>query len=108
MLALGFIQLIGPVRDRFPALHRWLGRVYVASSLLAAIGGLVFIATVGTIGGTPMDIGFGLYGVLMTIAAVQTYRHACEAARGAPRVGNPPLRTRDRVVAVPGWTTASG
>ena len=76
VLALGFIQLIGPVRDRFPALHRWLGRVYVASSLLAAIGGLVFIATVGTIGGTPMDIGFGLYGVLMTIAAVQTYRHA--------------------------------
>lgn len=76
ILALGFAQFIAPIRDRFPTVHRWLGRIYVVCCLAAAVGGLVFIFTVGTIGGTVMDIGFGLYGVLMAIAAVQTMRHA--------------------------------
>lgn len=76
ILMLGSIQLISSVRIRFPALHRWIGRVYVLSSLLAAIGGLVFIAVKGTIGGTVMNIGFGLYGILMFISAIETYRHA--------------------------------
>ena len=34
ILILGCIQLIGPVREKYPALHRWLGRVYVLASLL--------------------------------------------------------------------------
>jgi hypothetical protein len=50
--------------------------VYVAASLLAGVGGLTFIALKGTVGGTVMDIGFGLYGVLMLISALQTYRYA--------------------------------
>ena len=76
ILVLGCIQLLSTVRTRFPALHRWLGRVYVAASLLAGIGGLAFIALKGTVGGPIMDIGFGLYGILMLVCAVQTYRHA--------------------------------
>ncbi|GAB3932331.1 DUF2306 domain-containing protein [Larkinella terrae] len=76
ILVLGSIQLIDAVRVRFPALHRWLGRLYVLSCLLAAVGGLVFIALKGTIGGTVMNIGFGLYGVLMFVSAIQTYRYA--------------------------------
>lgn len=76
ILVLGCIQLIGAVRVRFPALHRWIGRVYVAASLLAGIGGLTFIAVKGTVGGTVMNIGFAMYGVLMIVCAVQTYRHA--------------------------------
>lgn len=75
ILVLGCIQLLGRVRDRFPAFHRWVGRVYVASALLAGVGGLVFIVAKGTIGGVVMDLGFGLYGVLMVIAAIETYRH---------------------------------
>ncbi|HEX6037587.1 DUF2306 domain-containing protein, partial [Longimicrobium sp.] len=76
ILALGCIQLIGAVRDRWPALHRWIGRVYAAASVLAGVGGLTFIATKGTIGGPVMDAGFGLYGVLTVLAAVQAVRHA--------------------------------
>lgn len=76
ILVLGCVQLIGAVRDRFPAVHRWTGRVYVVASLLAGVGGLTFIATKGTIGGAVMDAGFGLYGVLTVLAAVQTVRHA--------------------------------
>lgn len=76
ILILGCIQLMGGVRARYPAFHRWTGRLYVAAALLAGIGGLVFIARKGTIGGPVMDLGFGLYGALMVLAAVQTYRHA--------------------------------
>ena len=75
-LLLGCIQLIKTIRTRYPLLHRWIGRIYVLSSLVAAIGGLIFIALKGTIGGLVMNIGFSLYGLLMLIAAVETYRHA--------------------------------
>jgi hypothetical protein len=76
LLLLGPIQLIGAVRRRVPSLHRWLGRLYVAAAGLAGLGGLGFILSQGTIGGAPMNAGFGLYGALMTGVAVQTYRHA--------------------------------
>ena len=62
ILALGFIQLLGAVRARTPALHRWLGRIYVSAGAVAGIGGLSFIAFTGTIGGRVMDVGFGVYG----------------------------------------------
>lgn len=76
ILVLGSLQLIKAVRIRYPALHRWVGRVYVVASLLAAVGGVTFIITKGTIGGTVMNIGFFLYGLFMFIAAIETWRHA--------------------------------
>lgn len=76
LLLLGPIQLIGGIRRRVPALHRWLGRLYVLSAALAGLGGLGFIFAKGTIGGTVMDVGFGLYGALMVIAAAFTYARA--------------------------------
>jgi len=76
ILILGSIQLVDSLRLRFPAVHRWIGRLYVLACLLAAIGGLIFIAINGTIGGTVMSIGFGLYGLLMALSAIQTYRFA--------------------------------
>src|SRR5215210_6788219 len=50
ILVLGNIQLISSIRIRYPSIHRWNGRLYVLSSLLAAIGGLLFIIVKGTIG----------------------------------------------------------
>ena len=76
ILILGSIQLLDIVRVRFLAVHRWIGRVYIVACLLAALGGLAFIMAKGTIGGLVMNIGFGLYGVLMGVSAVQTYRYA--------------------------------
>jgi hypothetical protein len=76
ILALGCIQFVGSIRSHYPAAHRWIGRVYVTAAFLAGIGGLTFIAAKGTIGGPTMDVGFGIYGVLTAIAAVETYRHA--------------------------------
>ena len=76
ILVLGSSQLLTGFRNRFPAVHRWVGRVYVVASLLAGVGGLVFIALKGTIGGPVMNAGFGLYGILTLLAAVETWRHA--------------------------------
>lgn len=76
ILILGCIQLLAPLRRHYPALHRWLGRVYVVASLGAAVGGLVFIFVKGTIGGLVMDIGFAGYGLLMFVAALATIRFA--------------------------------
>lgn len=76
ILVLGSVQFIGRLRVRHPRVHRWLGRVYVIAALLASVGGLVFISVKGTIGGPVMDVGFGLYGLLMIVAAVQTIRYA--------------------------------
>lgn len=76
ILILGSIQLIDAIRVKYLTFHRWVGRIYVVASVLVAIGGLIFIVVKGTIGGMVMNIGFGLYGILMLLAAVQTYRYA--------------------------------
>ena len=76
ILILGGIQLIASLRNRFPKLHQWTGRVYVLASIVTALGGLSFIVIRGTVGGAVMNIGFGLYGVLTFVAAVQTIRYA--------------------------------
>lgn len=76
ILLLGSTQLIAPLRERYPAFHRLVGRVYLFASLFAGLGGLTFILLKGTIGGRVMSVGFGLYGALMVIAALQTMRHA--------------------------------
>jgi uncharacterized membrane protein len=76
ILLLGGLQLIGAIRRRWPVLHRWVGRVYVTAAVLTGLGGLLFIAVKGTVGGTAMDIGFSLYGLLTVLAAVQAWRHA--------------------------------
>jgi hypothetical protein len=76
LLLLGPIQLIGAVRERVPRLHRWTGRLYASAAFITGLGGLAFMARSGTIGGMPMNIGFGLYGALMVLAAVEAVRHA--------------------------------
>lgn len=74
------MQLMGPVRRRWPALHRITGRILVATAILTALGGLGYILIRGTIGGPMMSIGFSLYGALMLFCAVQTIRFARQGA----------------------------
>ena len=76
ILMLGCIQLSRRLRDRHPAVHRGLGRVYLAASFLAGIGGLGFILIKGTVGGPVMSVGFAGYGIALIFCAVQAYRNA--------------------------------
>ncbi|PUB18583.1 DUF2306 domain-containing protein [Yoonia sediminilitoris] len=70
------LQLFPSLRAKAPRWHRWSGRIIIMSALITAVGGLIYIGLRGTIGGTAMNIGFALYGVLILIAATQTVRHA--------------------------------
>jgi hypothetical protein len=85
LLLLGPVQLIGAIRRKMPRLHRWTGRLYVFTALTAGAGGLIFIALRGTVGGTPMTIGFSLYGMLTIVAAMATVWHARERRFDAHR-----------------------
>lgn len=76
ILVMGCLQMLGWVRENYPAVHRVAGRIYILASLFAAVGGLVFIFRKGTIGGPVMDVAFTGYGLLMGAAAVETFRHA--------------------------------
>lgn len=73
---LSVVQLAGPIRRRWPAVHRASGRALALCALLTALGGLAYIGLRGTVGGPLMSLAFGLYGVLMAVAAVQTPRFA--------------------------------
>jgi uncharacterized membrane protein len=63
-------------RHKAPRIHRLLGYLLATTAALTGVGGLVYIALRGTIGGWPMDVGFALYGALMIVAAVRTVERA--------------------------------
>ena len=73
---LAVIQWSGPLRRWWPRLHRISGRLLAILACLTGLGGLTYIALNGTIGGPEMSAGFGLYGALMVVAAIQTLRLA--------------------------------
>ncbi|WP_147105307.1 DUF2306 domain-containing protein [Tateyamaria sp. syn59] len=73
---LAVVQLAGPIRKRWPRVHRMSGRVMAILALLTGLGGLAYIAASGTIGGPLMSVAFAGYGLLMVVAAVQTPRFA--------------------------------
>lgn len=70
------LQVLGPIRRRFPRLHRVVGRVFVVLALITGICGCFYIAMRGTIGGAAMDGAFALYGLCVIVCAVQTFRRA--------------------------------
>ncbi len=86
LLILGPIQFVRRLRLNAPSVHRWIGRVYCFSALAAGLAGTTFILIEGTVGGGIMSVGFGLYGVLMVVAAVQTVRHARQGRIGFHRI----------------------
>ena len=44
-------QLLVPLRRRFPAIHRWSGRLLCTLAVVTAVAGLVYMALRPTIGG---------------------------------------------------------
>ena len=76
LTALAPVQLAGPLRRRWPVLHRWSGRALVAAALLTGAAGLVYIGSRGTIGGWDMSLSFALYGLCVIVAAAQALRFA--------------------------------
>ncbi len=60
-IVLGALQWLRPLRLRYPGLHRWLGRCYLAAVAVSALAGLYFAAS--SFGGPVGGLGFALAAV---------------------------------------------
>lgn len=72
----GAFQLVKYIRKQHPVFHRWVGRGYIVASLVASVGGLVFIFNKGDYGGRPADYAFATYGIIFFTSGVLAFYHA--------------------------------
>lgn len=61
-LLIGAFQFLPRVRARMPAVHRWLGRIYVLGCTIGSIAGLIL--ALGSTAGPVATAGFGLLALL--------------------------------------------
>lgn len=74
----GLLQLIPQLRQRHPRFHRWNGRVFLFSAVVAAVGGLVMVWTRKTGGDLSQHLGISLMALLILGCAGMALRHALE------------------------------
>ncbi|SDF86465.1 Predicted membrane protein [Dyadobacter soli] len=72
----GPLQLIPFIRKNAPTFHRWLGRIYVATALVVAIGGFVMVWTRGAVGDRVQHISISIQTVYIVIFAILAWYHA--------------------------------
>jgi len=73
----GLVQLVPAIRGRWPAIHRWNGRVYLFSALALALGGLWMTWGRGTWLNYIGAIGITLDALLILAFAALAWRVAC-------------------------------
>lgn len=75
MLA-GAVQLIPQIRSRFPAFHRWNGRIYMLAGVGVSTAGLYMTWIRGSVGDVAQHLGSTLNAVLIWIFAALALRYA--------------------------------
>ncbi len=60
-LLCGALQFLPRLRAKYPKVHRYLGRIYVASCVVAGVGALTMVPH--ALGGPVAGLGFGILGV---------------------------------------------
>jgi uncharacterized membrane protein len=73
-LLLGLSQFLAGLRAKYPKVHRWSGRVYVAACVVAGIGGLATSPSAS--GGPVAGFGFGILAVLWVATTLGAWRAA--------------------------------
>jgi hypothetical protein len=73
---IGILQILPFIRHRYPIAHQVMGNIYCLATLLASIGGNIFIYTTGCVGGRNMDIAFSIFGWIMFLFTLPTYYYA--------------------------------
>jgi hypothetical protein len=61
----GLLQLVPQIRQNWPALHRWSGRLFLAMALILSIGGLWLVWVRGSYFTVPGAIAISMDGVLI-------------------------------------------
>lgn len=72
----GLVQLLPAIRNRWPHVHRWNGRLYLASALMLSLGGLWLTWGRGTWLNLTGAVGISLDALLILAFAAATYRTA--------------------------------
>ena len=72
-LILGPFQFLNRLRRRRPALHRWMGRIYLTGILLGGLS--AFLIAPGMISGLVGEIGLILLGILWVWTGWNAYRN---------------------------------
>lgn len=75
-LLIGAVQFSKALRQRKPWIHRWVGRVYVASCLIGATAGLVL--AIGSSSGAIASAGFGGLAIAWIVTNVLGWHNARE------------------------------
>jgi uncharacterized membrane protein len=71
----GVLQLIPALRRRWPAFHRWNGRIYLASVVIVSVGGLFLNVTRDRIGSPSMNMATRINALLIIgFAGMALYR----------------------------------
>jgi hypothetical protein len=72
----GPLQVIPALRARWPAFHRWTGRLYLASVLIMSVGGLFLNLTREPIGTATQNVATRINAVLILVFAAMALHHA--------------------------------
>ncbi|WP_282162807.1 DUF2306 domain-containing protein [Ulvibacterium marinum] len=72
----GPIQFVPQIRNRFPAFHRWNGKLYLVTAFIASFSGIYMVLTKGTITGITGDISVSFNGLLIMLFALLAWRMA--------------------------------
>ena len=70
----GFLQFVARLRNGYPAIHRWVGRLYIFAILVGGAAGLTL--AFGAIGGPIAGWGFGLLSLVWIATTLQAVRLA--------------------------------
>ncbi|HJU40716.1 MAG TPA: DUF2306 domain-containing protein, partial [Tahibacter sp.] len=82
----GAIQLVPLIRRRWPRVHRWNGRAYLASAAIMALGGLVMGMTRKTVGDWTQHLAIDINALLILACAAMAWRCALARRFDAHRV----------------------
>lgn len=74
----GLLQLLPFIRNRWPAIHRWNGRLYVSIAMLMSLSGMFMVLTryEKVVGDLTGHIAIMINGSLIVVCAVMAFRHA--------------------------------
>ncbi len=72
----GMLQFVPQIRNRFPAFHRWNGRLYILTAFTVSLAGLYMTWIRGSVGDLSQHIGISLMAVLIMVCAVMVLRYA--------------------------------
>lgn len=83
--AAGVMQLVPAVRKRAPAVHRWVGRVYMIVAFTISLGGLYMVWGRGTVGDLSQHLSISLNGLVIMGCAAMAWRYARDRKLGVHR-----------------------